>query len=98
MLEESNPLGKCARYSFETVAYEQLKLHVLLDWQESKLVNKIYDGFSFALEYNKRVGTPDLIEKEMGSEKAILEAIKDCMLYIDKFLKNISNIEKITKI
>ena len=85
-----------ARHAFHITAYEYLKLNILLDWTNSELASKIHDGFSFAMEYNKRIGTPKLIDKEMGSEKIILENIRDCMLYIDKSLKNISNIEKIT--
>jgi hypothetical protein len=96
VLEDTNVLHHGARHSFYTVAYEQLKLNILLDWTNSEFASKIHDGFSFAMEYNKRISNPKLFEIEMGSEKVILENIRDCMLYTDKFLKGISNIEKIT--
>jgi hypothetical protein len=98
LLDDPITEHKGARHAFHTIAYEQLKLNVLLDWEKSVLACKIYDGFSFSMEYNKRIGTPKLIDKEMGSEKIILENIRDCMLYIDRTLKNISNIEKITNL
>ena len=96
LLEDTNVLHHGARHSFYTVAYEQLKLNILLDWTNSVLASKIHDGFSYAIEYNKRKSNPKLFEIEMGSEKVILENIRDWMLYIDKSLKGISNIEKIT--
>jgi hypothetical protein len=96
LLEDINSSHQGARHSFYTVAYEQLKLNILLDWTNSEFASKIHDGFSFAMEYNKRISKPKLFEIEMGSEKIILENIRDCMLFIDKYLKGISNIEKIT--
>ena len=84
---------KGARLLFYTTAYEQLKLKILLDWTESKLASHIYDGFSYAEEYNKRINKPELYKKEMGSEKVVLEKIKKNMFAIDQALKNCKNIE-----
>jgi len=88
---------KGARHAFYTQAYEQLKLNILLDWTKSELASYIFNGYIFAEEYNKRMYKPKLYEKEMGSEKVILDQIKKNMFSIDQSLKNCKNIEAILK-
>jgi len=88
---------KGARHAFYTTAYEQLKLKTLLDWTKSELALHIFNGFIFAEEFNKRMNKPELYEKEMGSEKIILEKIHENMFFIDKSLKHYNNIEKALK-
>lgn len=95
LLDETIEEHKGARQAFYTVAYEQLKLNILLDWTKSKLASDIFDGFIFAEEYNERIGLPELYKREMGSEKVILNQIKKSMFTIDQSLKNCKNIETV---
>jgi hypothetical protein len=93
LLDENIEERKGSRHAFYTEAYVQLKLNFILDWTESELANDIFEGFILAEEYNRRINNPELYEKEMGSEKAILRKIKKSMFYIDQNLKNCKIIE-----
>jgi len=86
-----------SRQAFHLEAFQQLKLEVLINWINSELCSKIHTGFTFAEEYNKRVPFPEKYEEEMGSEEAILDAIRKSMFFIDQKIGYSNNIVKTIK-
>ena len=86
-----------SRQSFHLEAFQQLKLEVLIDWIKSELCSKIYDGYTYAEEYNKRVPYPKKYEEEMGSEEVILKEIQKAMFHIDQKITDSTNIIKTIK-
>jgi len=85
---------KKSRQIFHTVAYEQLKLAVILDSEESDLCNSIFRGYSLAEEYNLSINHPQDYEQRKSWEKASLEVIRKEMNKIHEIIKNYKNIEK----
>jgi hypothetical protein len=94
LLEEEHSKS---RQPFHLDAFQQLKLEVYIDWSNSELCDKIYTGFTFAEEYNKRVPCPEKYEEEMSDEKVILEEIRNSMFFIDQKIKDSYNITKAIK-